>query len=89
MVIAATDMCGKNPSRESGYMGLHENIHFYHYYLVLSFITSVTLLTVQFIFQLLFHRNYYFCYCYYYYSYLNLLSLLSLLLMDDHYYHYY
>ena len=28
VVIAATDMCGKNPSLESGYMGLHENIHF-------------------------------------------------------------
>ena len=54
-----------------------------------SFKFLVTLLTVQFIFQLLFHRSYYFYYCYYYYFHLNLLSLLSLLIIDHHYYLYY
>ena len=28
VVMVATDMCGKSPSRGSGYMGLRENIYF-------------------------------------------------------------
>ena len=28
VVMVATDMCGKSPSLESGYMGLRENQHF-------------------------------------------------------------
>ena len=82
--------CADN--REEGrfvFMITHTHTQIYYYYLLLLFISLVTLLTVQFIFQLLFHGNYYLYYCYYYYFYLNLLSLLSLLLMDYHYYHYY
>ena len=57
----------------------------YHYYLLLSFISLITLLTVQFIFQSLFHRNYCLYHCCYYYFYRQLLSLLSLLLIDYRY----
>ena len=28
VVMVATDLCGKSPPRESGYIGLRENIHF-------------------------------------------------------------
>ena len=28
VVMVAIDMCGKSPSRGSGYMGLRENVHF-------------------------------------------------------------
>ena len=65
--------CADN--REEGrfvFMITHTQI--YHYYLLLLFISLVILLTVQFIFQLLCHGNYYLYYCYYYYFYLNLLS---------------
>ena len=35
--MVATDMCGKSPSREIGYMGLSENLHFQQFCLFLTF----------------------------------------------------